>query len=95
MNGMRLREAKINCPILVLGAAPVWSFDYASLHNIELSIFTDEHIEACKLAYKKTGIKPKVHVKIDTGMNRIGVRSEEAIEYIKQVEKAIVHIALP
>jgi len=29
-----------------------------------------------------------VHVKIDTGMNRIGVRSEDAVEYIKKVRSA-------
>ena len=84
--GMQLREAKIECPILVLGAAPVWSFDYAAQHNIELSVFTDEHIEACKLAYQKTKIKPKVHVKIDTGMNRIGIPSDKAVEFIKKIQ---------
>ncbi len=83
--GMQLREAKITCPILVLGAAPVWSFDYAAQHNIELSVFTDEHIEACKLAYQKTKIKPKVHVKIDTGMNRIGIPYNKAVEFINKI----------
>ena len=84
--GLQLREAKVECPILVLGAAPVWSFDFATLHNIELSIFTEEHIEACKLAFQKTKIKPKVHIKIDTGMNRIGIRSTEAVEFINKVK---------
>ena len=84
--GMQLREAKFNCPILVLGAAPVWSFDYATQHNIELSVFTKEHIEACKIAYQKTKIKPKVHVKIDTGMNRIGIPYNQAEEFIKEIQ---------
>ena len=84
--GMQLRDAKIECPILVLGAAPVWSFDYAAQHNIELSIFTDEHIEACKLAFQKTKIKPKVHIKIDTGMNRIGIPSNKAVEFINKAK---------
>ena len=39
--GMQLREAKFDCPILVLGAAPIWSFDYAAKHNIELSVFSN------------------------------------------------------
>lgn len=85
--GMQLREAKFNCPILVLGAAPVWSFDYAAQHNIELSVFTDEHLEACKIAYQKTKIKPMVHVKIDTGMNRIGIPYFQAVKYIEKVQK--------
>ena len=85
--GMQLREAKINAPILILGAVPVWAFDWAAANNMSLSIFLDEHIEACRIAYEKTGVKPKVHVKIDTGMNRIGVRPENAAEFIKQVQK--------
>lgn len=84
--GIQLREAKINAPILVLGAAPVWSFDYATKNNIELSIFTDEHIEACYLAYQKNKIKPKVHIKVDTGMNRIGISFEKAVDFINKVK---------
>ena len=84
--GIQFREAKFDCSILVLGAAPVWSFDYAAQHKIELSIFSDEHIEACKIAYQKTKIKPAVHIKIDTGMNRIGIPYTDAVEFIKKVQ---------
>lgn len=85
--GMQLREAKIDAPILILGAVPVWAFDWAAANNMSLSIFLDEHIEACRIAYEKTGIKPKVHVKIDTGMNRIGVRPEDAKDFIIHIQK--------
>lgn len=83
--GVDLREAKINCEILVLGAVPVWAIESAVQNNISISVFNDEHIKACKEAYNRTGIKPKVHIKLDTGMNRIGVRSENAIEYINKI----------
>lgn len=84
--GMQLREAKIDAPILVLGAVPVWAVDWAATNNISISVFSDEHIEACKLSYEKTKIKPKVHVKIDTGMNRIGVRPDRAVDYIRKIQ---------
>lgn len=84
--GLQLREAKIDAPILVLGPVPVWSFDRAAASNISVSVFSDEHIEACKQTYEKTKIKTKVHVKIDTGMNRIGVRPEEAVDFIKKIQ---------
>lgn len=83
--GLQLREAKIDTPILVLGAVPVWSFDWAATNDISVSVFSDEHIEACKQTYEKLKIKPKVHVKIDTGMNRIGVRPEDADDFIKKI----------
>ena len=86
--GLDLREIKIKAPILVVGAVPVWAVETAAQNDISISIFNDEHLEACEDVYKRTGIKPKVHVKIDTGMNRIGVRSEYAVEYIKKVQCA-------
>ena len=85
--GMELRNNKFNCPILVLGAAPVWAFDYAAQNNISLSMFLENHIEAAELTYKKTGLKTKAHIKLDTGMNRIGVEKEDAVDFIKKVQK--------
>lgn len=84
---LQLRENDINAPILVLGAVPVWSFDRAAQNNISISVFSDEHIEACRQTYEKLSIKPKVHVKVDTGMNRIGVCANLAVEFIKKIQK--------
>lgn len=86
--GLDLRDSKINCEILVLGAVPVWSFESAVDNDITLSIFSKEHILACKQAYERTGKKVKVHIKIDTGMNRIGVGKKDAVGFIEEVQKA-------
>lgn len=86
--GLDLRNAKIDCDVLVLGAVPVWAFECAAENNITVSIFSQEHINACKQAYERTGKKVKVHIKIDTGMNRIGVNEKEAIRFIKQVQES-------
>ena len=85
--GTELRNNKFKCPILVLGAAPVWAFDYAAQNNISLSLFLDNHIQAAELTYKKTGLKTKAHIKLDTGMNRIGVEKDNAVEFIKKIQK--------
>ena len=84
--GLQLRENDIDSPILVLGAVPVWSFDMAAQNNISISVFSDEHIEACRQTFEKLNIKPKVHVKIDTGMNRIGVCFNNAVEFVKKLQ---------
>lgn len=86
--GIDLRNAKIGCEILVLGAVPVWAVENAVNSDISISIFSKEHLNACKQAYERTGKKPKVHVKIDTGMNRIGVQPRVAVEFINEVRKA-------
>lgn len=85
--GADLRQANINCDILVLGAVPVWAVESAVKNDLSISIFSEGHIKACEQAYKRTGIKPKVHIKLDTGMNRIGVRADEAVDFIKRVQK--------
>lgn len=84
--GVDLRNAKIPCEILVLGAVPVWAVESAVNAELSIAIFSKEHIEACRLAYERNGIKPKVHVKIDTGMNRIGVPVDYAVQFIKEIQ---------
>ena len=86
--GVDLRQAKINCDILVLGAVPVWAVETAVNADLIISIFSKEHLSACKQVYERTGKKPKVHVKLDTGMNRIGIPIDEAVDFIKQVRDA-------
>lgn len=86
--GLDLRNVKIDAPVLVVGAIPTWAVETATKNNIAFSIFNKEHLQACREVFERTGIKPIVHVKIDTGMNRIGVRSENAVDYIEQVREA-------
>lgn len=86
--GIDLRNAKISCEILVLGAVPVWAVESAVNAGISIAIFSKEHLAACKQAYDRTGIKPKIHVKIDTGMNRIGVQPSDAVDFIREVQAA-------
>lgn len=86
--GLDLRNERIDCEILVVGAVPVWSFEIAAENDISVSIFSDAHLNACKQAYERTGIKPKVHIKLNTGMNRIGLEPENAVEFIKKVQSS-------
>ena len=86
--GVDLRKAKINAEILVLGAVPVWAVETAVQEDISIPVFSDAHLEACRQAFLRTGQKPKVHVKIDTGMNRIGIGYDKAVDFIKKVQAA-------
>ena len=86
--GLELRQNKITVPILVLGAVPIWAFESAIKNNITVSIFNNEHLEAAKILYERTGKKLRAHIKIDTGMNRIGICHRRALNFIKQVQNA-------
>ncbi len=83
--GVELRENKITEPILVLGASPLWAFENAIKNDIQISIFNDEHLDVAKQLYKRLNKKLKAHIKIDTGMNRIGISLDDAHDYIKKV----------
>jgi len=84
----QLREEGFNLPILVLGAAPIWAYDWVAQNNITISIFSQQHLQAAKQTYEKTGLKIKAHVKINTSMNRIGISPEEAVDFIKKTQNA-------
>ena len=86
--GLDLRQAKIKAPILILGTVPVWAIESALLNDLTIPVYSQEHLAACKKAFERTGIKPKVQIKLDTGMNRIGIRTEEAVDFIKKVQKS-------
>ncbi len=83
--GIELRENKIKTPILVLGASPLWAFENAIKYNIEISIFSEEHLFAIEQISKRLNKKLKAHIKIDTGMNRIGIDSNSAKPFIEKV----------
>jgi alanine racemase len=83
--GIQLREAGIQAPILVLGTSPDWAFESAIENDLMLSVYSEEHLNVCKDLYKKTGKKAKVHVKVNTGMNRIGIGFDEASVFIGEI----------
>ncbi len=83
--GAALRDAGINCPILSLGPAmPDETQDYIH-YRIMPSIFTWEQAKAFSEQAMFMGISVKIHIKIDTGMGRLGVLYPEAFELIKKI----------
>lgn len=80
--GLQLRHGGITAPILILGDTPEWAIESAVQNDISISIFTQEHLRVCRYLYEKSNISPKVHIKINTGMNRIGVNFKDAREFI-------------
>ena len=83
--GIELREHKVTQPILVLGASPLWAMENAIKYDIAVSIFNDEHIEMANQLYERLNKKLKVHIKIDTGMNRIGISKDDAKKFIQKI----------
>lgn len=83
---IELRQNNIKKPILCLGFVPEESLEYAIENNITLTIYSLEMAEKLNDISKKIGIKAYIHIKIDTGMSRIGFKvNDESIETISQI----------
>lgn len=75
---VELRQAGIVRPILVLGYTPPWHAASALAHAITLTVFELETATTFHAAAQAAGQRLTVHVKVNTGMNRLGVRPEAA-----------------
>jgi alanine racemase len=85
--GRDLRDAGITAPILVMG--PVFPEQAESLVRANLTpvVYTLPLTKALSNAADSAGRTVTVHVKIDTGMGRIGVLPEEAALFIETISK--------
>lgn len=84
----QLRRAGINTPVLILGA--VFDDEYAELvkDDITLTVFDFDTAKKLSDTAKNLGKTAKIHIKIDTGMARIGfLPSEDAVEEIIKISK--------
>lgn len=84
---VQLREAGITSPILVLGYTPVRSIKEALLIDVDLTVFTEDVLDEIILQSRELKKTVSIHLKIDTGMSRIGVQTgEEALILAKKAE---------
>jgi len=100
---MELRNNNIKLPILVMGYTQDECLDIAIQNNITLTIFSKEQAEILSNKSKKIHQKANIHIKIDTGFNRLGFKIDEnlpsTIHYIYNlpninVEGIFSHLAL-
>ncbi|PZT55408.1 alanine racemase [Paenibacillus silvae] len=84
---LELRLHGITSPILVLGYTPPEGVAAAWQHNVTITLFSRDVLEAIKQQNASCfANKLKVHIKIDSGMGRLGLLpGHEAIEFIQEV----------
>ncbi len=88
-----LRKAGITKPVLILGYTFPYSYERLIEEKVRMAVFREDSLEAISTAVKKlrekdSGITAKVHIKVDTGMSRIGIRPDkEGLEFVKKLLK--------
>lgn len=77
-----LRSAGVTAPIHVLAEPPASAAPLLIEHRAIPALFTREFAIALGTAAERAGTSAEFHLKVDTGMNRIGVRAEEACDFV-------------
>lgn len=97
-----LRDNGIDSMLLILGVVPKAYYPELIEAGIRMTVFTRNQLDELNKVAVSLGKRAYIHVKIDTGMTRIGIRDvEEAVDFIKyskrlegiEVEGVFTHFA--
>ena len=84
----QLREEGIGAPILVLGYTPPWQAEAIVRHDVAASVATMDVVSALGEAASRLGRAPaRLHVKVDTGMGRLGMPAESALGFVRRASE--------
>lgn len=82
---MQLRNSNIKKPILILGYTFPYSYQTMVAHDICPTVFRLDMLQQLNETAKSLQKKVHVHIKVDTGMSRIGIRPDQTgIEFVKE-----------
>lgn len=90
---LELRQAGVRMPILVLGYVPPHGVRTAWENDVTITLFSDEVLEAIQ-ELSSSGIrgKLKVHIKVDSGMGRLGLLPGEKLMQFIRDTMAVPHV---
>lgn len=98
---LALRSAGISLPILVMGYTDPQHVPAAIAHQVRLALFRTDVAEVYAAQARAAGEQLAVHVKLDTGMGRLGLAAEDGPAFLRslagqpalQVEGLFTHLA--
>ncbi len=82
---LELRESGILSPILILTESPTSVADEVIQHELTQTVYSFSEAKALSEESEKRKSPVRVHVKIDTGMGRVGVLPSEAMAFLTKV----------
>ena len=83
--GIKLREGMVGAPILLLSEPPATAAPLLLAYKIMPSIYTPEFAIAYAEKADEYGIRAPFHLAVNTGMNRIGVRYDNVVDFMRKV----------
>ena len=92
--GVELRRSGIRSDILVMGAVPEQQLPLAVGYDLQLTVFRPDQAEAISREAQRQGKTVSIHLKIETGLNRIGVRGGEPLALLLEALKGLPCLSL-
>lgn len=89
--GVKLRKAGFQKPVLVVGASFPEEMAEAIEHEVTLAIYDAQQAAEVSAAAGALGLTAKVHIKFDTGLCRLAVPTEDSVDYFRAV-RALPHL---
>lgn len=90
--GAQLREAGIKAPILVLGAIDESAAKLIVEYDLTQTVFSEDIVKLLNELGKKYDKRVPVHIKLDTGMGRIGIRDAKELVHFIEIIKNLPYI---
>ncbi len=85
--GIKLREAGVRLPILILGLILKKDIEPVFKYKLTSTVCDEEFAYALNNKAKLRGMRINVHIKVDTGMGRIGVLHQNAQDLVRRIHK--------
>jgi len=82
--GLELRRQGVEGAVLILGFTAAERVAEALEARLSLTVWSLDQLEAAGAAASATGLRAAVHVKVDSGMNRIGLLPNGAVEFVRR-----------
>lgn len=97
-----VRKAVPDCDVLILGLCGEAQLTHAIQSGMLLTVFSQKYADAVIRAARVAGRKARIHVKLETGLNRLGLEPEEAADTVASIitsenvalEGLFTHLAL-
>jgi alanine racemase len=90
---LELRRAGVRAPILVLGTVVDEEASEALRHGVHVAIHSADRCQMLEDLAQRLGVRAWVHLKIDSGMGRLGVMPSRALELLRRI-KSSSHLQL-
>ena len=92
--GIQLRRKGIGAPVIVLGAVTEADAEAGVEYGLIQTVCSPEMVRLCERSACQQRKQAEVHLKIDTGMGRIGIRSKEEKKAVLDALSASPHVKL-